>query len=223
MLPYGTSVAPGLTHPQPDWWRPDVNRVAEMQFLIRPQIEGALKAQILNTGEESIRAIVGDAMTYFDLWERQRGPQFFDMSTLVRLASTVETLMRTYYRTCLGRPSISQLSVDRAAFQRFFPWSQNNVMDVFFADLGVDLAQNPELPRVQRLMCHRHLYAHSSGLVTDEFLRNWQRLTCEDLRTDPSLAAYPAQDDVYFFRPLKELDAYIEDVRRFFRGFPVSS
>jgi hypothetical protein len=209
--------------PAPDWWKRSVNRVAEVQFFLRFQLRNVLESQGL-ADTEDVRRFVGDSKNWLEYWDSQFGQQFFDMATLVRLATTVETLLRDYYRICRGHPSLSGLvhRRDRGVFQRVFPWSQPNVIDLYTADLEIDLLENPELRRIQELMANRHLYGHSSGLITDEYLDNWKRLTDEDLRKDPKLGSYPDKD-VYWFRPLEDLNAYVEDVRRFFRWFPTSA
>jgi hypothetical protein len=212
-----------VTPPAPDWWKQPVNRVAEVQFFLRHQLRNALEAQVL-ADNEHVKRLTGDSRNWLEFWDRQFGQQFFDMATLVRLATTVETLLRDYYRTCLGHPSISALAPGggRGVFQRVLPWSNQSVIDLYTADLGVDLTENPELRRVQELMIARHLYGHSSGLVTEEFLDNWEKLTGEDLKRNPRLSSFPERD-VYWFRPLEDLNDFVEDVRRFFRWFPTSA
>jgi hypothetical protein len=148
----------------------------------------------------------GGHPTYGGMWRAQRGPEFFDMGTLVRLATTVETLLRDYYRAVQGLPSGAGLGVDRGVFQRLMPWSQNSLTDLYQSELSYDLNMNVHLPRVRELMAHRHLYAHTSGLITDDYLTNWLRLTGEDLTSDPALANYP-NADVYWFRPLRQLES----------------
>jgi hypothetical protein len=209
--------------PAPEWWRRRVNSVAEVQFFLRWQLRQALENYVFVKNED-IRKFIGDAEHWLEFWESQSGQEFFDMTTLVRLATTVETLLRDYYRSCLGHSSISGLAPkgDRGVFQRLFPWSQNNVMELYAAHLNFDLTKNVKLRRVQELMAHRHLYGHSSGLVTDEYLDNWKTLTGEDLSTNKALRSYP-DEDVFWFKPLEELDDFIEDVRGFFRGFPTSA
>lgn len=212
----------GVNAPAPGWWDRPVNGVAEVQFFLRHQLRNVLESQVFSDTDH-VRRFVGDSKNWLEFWEGQSGQQFFDMATLVRLATTVETLLRDYYRTCLGHPSISALAPrgGRGVFQRLLPWSKQNVIDLYIADLGVDLTENPELRRSQELMVSRHLYGHSSGLVTEEYLGNWKRLTGEDLRGNFQLSSYP-EEDVYWFRPLEELNDFIEDVRRFFRWFPTS-
>lgn len=211
-----------ITPPAPGWWDRQVESVAEVQFFLRLQLRNALEGQVF-ADNELVRRFVGNSKHWLEFWEGQFGQQFFDMATLVRLATTVETLLRDYYRTCIGHPSISGLvpKRDRGIFQRLFPWSQQNVIDLYRAKLDIDLSENPELRRMQELVAHRHLYGHSSGLVTDDYIDHWKRLTGVDLRADKMLDAYP-DEDVYWFGPLDELNAFVGDVRRFFRWFPTS-
>ncbi|HET8862233.1 MAG TPA: hypothetical protein VFM94_03185 [Solirubrobacterales bacterium] len=211
-----------ITPPPPGWWDRQINGVAEVQFFLRHQLRRALEGQAF-ADDENVRRLTGDSKHWLEFWERQSGQEFFDMATLVRLATTVEMLLRDYYRNCLGHPSISELAPKGGSgvFQRLFPWGSPSVIDLYADALAVDLGENPELRRMQELMAHRHLYAHSSGLVNENYLDNWRKLTGDDLMAAGVLGSYP-DEDFFWFKPLEELDEFIEDSRRFFRWFPVS-
>ena len=94
-LPSGEEITP----PAAGWWELKVNAVAEVQYFIRPNLRRMLKGQILSTAEE-IQPFTGGVRHWLELWEGNFGQQFFDMSTLVRLATTTEVLLRDYYRAC---------------------------------------------------------------------------------------------------------------------------
>lgn len=86
--------------------------------------------------------------------------------------------------------------------------------------VNVDITVIPELPIVQELVLHRHLYAHNLGVIDDDYISNLKRLTSVDLQANPSVAAqYPAQD-VIWFEPLSRLHVFIEAVRSFVRALP---
>lgn len=65
----------------------------------------------------------------------------------------------------------------------------------------------------------RNLYAHNVGIIDDEYIEDWKRLTGEDLLAVMTASGYPASD-AYWFRPLLELSAYIENLREFVRALP---
>jgi hypothetical protein len=206
-----------MTLPPEGWWTQPVHRIEETQFFIRPQI---LKGLRETTFDREARRAVGGHQTYLQLWKAQRGPEFFDMGTLVRLGSTVETLMRDYHRRCLGEEPGWSPDLGAGVFQRLMPWSKDNVIELYRRDLSYDLTANASLYRVTQLMLLRHLCAHASGLISERFLDDWLRLTSYDLRQEPLLSAHPAQA-VYWFKPLEELSAFIGDARSFFAEFPV--
>ncbi|MBK5232094.1 MAG: hypothetical protein JJE13_03820 [Thermoleophilia bacterium] len=209
-----------VPRPPKDWWERQVNLVAEVQFYLRFQLRNTLKSQTF-AGHDSLRPFVGDADHYLEYWEQQLGQRFFDMGTFLRLATTVEMLLRDYYRVGMGLSSTTRIDVQRGTFQRVFPWSENNLMECFRRDIVLDLDENPAIGRIRLLVAHRHLYAHSSGLISDIYISNIKRLTGIDLTEDPGLVGYPDKDSFYF-TPLDELDAFVEDVRRFFRFFPTA-
>jgi hypothetical protein len=207
-----------MTLPPEGWWSQPVHRIAETHRFIRPQILRALE-QTMFTAET--RRASGGHQTYLQLWQAHRGPEFFDMGTLVRLGTTLEMLMRDYYRQGRDEATGGSLKVSTGVFQRLLPWTDNNVIELYRRDVRYDLTTNHSLHRVTQLMLQRHLYAHASGLVSDRYIDDWKQLTGEDLRQEPVLSGYPAED-VYWFRPLGELDAFIHDVSEFFAAFPTS-
>ena len=69
-------------------------------------------------------------------------------------------------------------------------------------------------------MQHRHLYAHNSGIIDDDYIAKILKITGIDLLQNPQiLNVYPAQD-VYWFKPLERINEFIEATKRFFAAFP---
>jgi hypothetical protein len=125
-----------------------------------------------------------------------------------------------------GHSTLTELQNDphyqKGVFQRVQSWQRaNGAIGLYSDDLGYDLTSNPHLQTMQEAMAHRHLYAHNSGLLDDQYIANIETITGTDLRTQPGLAArgYPAED-VYWFEPLGRLNLFIEQARRFFPPFP---
>ncbi|MDA8447886.1 hypothetical protein [Paracidovorax valerianellae] len=198
---------------------PDLERVAETHFMIRPTLNSALKNSVL-TAEGQARS--PNCSTYFDVWTKSYSDRFFDMGTLIRAASSVETSLRDYYAQKKGYLNLSQLRQDpsykKNIFQRVMPWHGNDGAVALIKTVNVDITVIPELPIVQELVLHRHLYAHNLGVIDDEYIKKLKRLTSIDLQANPQVAAqYPAQD-VFWFEPLDRLPVFIEAVRSFVRA-----
>jgi hypothetical protein len=164
--------------------------------------------------------------TYYDQWRATAADKFFDMSTMIRLGTAIELCLRTYYMQRKGHSTLIDLQSDpryrKGIFQRVQNCQQQNGAIVLYRDeIGYDLANNPHLSAIQEMIMHRHLYAHNSGLLDDEYIDNIRTMTGKDLRVHPEITAsnYPAED-VYWFEPLERLNVYIEEARRFFRQFP---
>lgn len=146
------------------------------------------------------------------------------MGTFIRAAASVETSLRDSYAKKKGHVNLSQLRQDpgykKNIFQRIMPWHGNDGAIALLATVNVDITAIPELPTVQELVLHRHLYAHNLGVIDDEYIKNLKRLTAVDLQADPNVASqYPAQD-VFWFEPLSRLPVFIEAVRSFVRALP---
>lgn len=200
---------------------PDLERVAETHFMIRPTLNSALKNHVLTAEGQ---ATSPGCSTYFDVWTKNYSDRFFDMGTLIRAAASVETSLRDYYAQKKGYLDLSQLRQDsnykKNIFQRVMPWHGNDGAIALLKRVNVDITVIPELPIVQELVLHRHLYAHNLGVIDDDYIKNLKRLTSVDLQANPSVAAqYPAQD-VIWFEPLSRLNVFIEAVRSFVRALP---
>ncbi|MGB4925453.1 MAG: hypothetical protein WBP25_03025 [Giesbergeria sp.] len=200
---------------------PDLERVAETHFMIRPTLNSALKKNALTADGQ---AIYPGCSTYFDVWTNSYSDKFFDMGTLIRAAASVETSLRDYYAKKKGYVNLSQLRQDSSykknIFQRVMPWHGNDGAVALLKTINVDITAIPELPIVQELVLHRHLYAHNLGVIDDDYIKNLKRLTGVDLKADPNVASqYPAQD-VFWFEPLSRLPVFIEAVRSFVRVLP---
>ena len=200
---------------------PDLERVAETQFMIRPTLTSALRKTVL--------AVDGQARfpgchTYLDVWTTCHSERFFDMGTLIRAAASIETSLRDYYSRKKGHANLSQLRQDpnykKNIFQRIMPWHGNDGAIVLLRTVGVDVAVVPKLPAVQELMLHRHLYAHNLGVIDDEYIKNYKRLTSVDLLANPLVTAEYPSNDVVWFEPLGRLSEFIESARLFLRALP---
>jgi hypothetical protein len=143
------------------------------------------------------------------------------MGTLIRAAASVETSLRDYYIQKKGYTNLSCLRQDpcykKNIFQRIMPWHDNNGAIALLQTVNVDITAIPELPYIQELVLHRHLYAHNLGIIDDEYIKNFKQLTMVDIQADPMVAAHYPMQDVFWFEPLTRLPVFIEAVRSFFR------
>jgi hypothetical protein len=87
-------------------------------------------------------------------------------------------------------------------FQRVQTWQSNGVITLYQTELNYELTKNSELSTIQEAMMHRHLYAHNSGLVDDDYIDKIKQITGHNLATDPRIAASYPNDDTYWFEPL---------------------
>ena len=200
---------------------PDLERVAETHYTVRPLLVNALSNQVL---QPVAVARFPTCSTYLDIWKLQLSDRFFDMGTLIRAAASVETGLRDYYTLKKGYSNLSQLRQDRLykqnIFQRVQPWNASDGAVALLLTVGVDLNAFTEFPRVQELVLHRHLYAHNLGVIDDKYIQNLKTLTGKDLLADPQIAgSYPAQDKVWL-EPLLRIGSFIEAARRLFRALP---
>src|SRR4051794_2229011 len=150
----------------------EINWVAEIHFYIRHVIEARLKSTVI-TPEG--KALVGEYDTELDRWRGTFADKFFDMSTMIRLGTAIEICLRTYYMDRKGYLTLIDLRNDaryeNGIFQRVQNWQRaNGVLSLYEDEIGYDLANNPHLRAIQEAMMHRHLYAHNSGLIDDEYI-----------------------------------------------------
>jgi hypothetical protein len=199
-----------------------IEKAAEAHFFIRPQIDKALRAHKLT---DDARAHFNQPWkTYHEVWTAQMSDKFHDMTTMIRLGSAIETELRDLYMRLKGHANLLSLKADtdfnKGTFQRIKPWQTGKGSALATLNLaGYDLLTNHQLPQAQQVMLHRHLYAHNIGVIDDEYIDDWKRLTGEDLLPVMTASGYPAQD-AYWFRPLTNLATYIENLRKFVRDLP---
>jgi hypothetical protein len=154
---------------------------------------------------------------YYEMWTGQFADKFHDMTTMVRLGGAIEEELRSLYMRRKGYANLLMLNADKdfrhGVFQRVMPWQAGPGSARHLLQLsGYELTTNSKLATAQRIMLHRHLYAHNLGVIDDRYITDWEKLTCENLRS--LVAPYPAED-VYWFRPLDELGDAIEIIRGF--------
>jgi hypothetical protein len=199
---------------------PLVEMAAEAHFFVRPQIDKALKSFMLT--DETRQHLNVSANSYHDLWKDRYCDKFHDITTMIRLGSAIEVALRDLFLNLRGHSNLLSLDSDaeykKGIFQRIMPW-QVEKASAYSAlkSAGYDLSSNPYLRAAQEVMMHRHLYAHSSGAIDSAYIRDWKRLTGEDLHQVVSHHGYP-QSDAYWFRPLERLNIYIENLRNFVRA-----
>lgn len=204
-----------------DYIKTELNRVAETQFFLRPVLEKALQNNIVT---EEGKKYCANCDNYHQFWQLTHGHSFFDMGTFIRLGSAIEKCFKYYYMGNKGYKTNTELLADpnyaQNIFQRIQSWQNNGVRNLFISQLSYDIRQIPELSTIQEAMMHRHLYAHNSGLIDDTYLDRIQQITGIDLRNEDEIKNQYPSNDVYWFKPLKELSKYIEGARKFFSQLP---
>jgi hypothetical protein len=150
-----------------------------------------------------------------ELWTEQFSDRWFDMTTIIRLGTALETGLRDAYSR-LGQAGNPHGG--RGVFQRLV--DDTDIVAAFMNDCGgLDLRSCSEWPTMREVMLHRHLYAHRGGEVDDKYLDDHLAVTGVDLRPRVGQEGYPAQA-VYWFAPLARLPEFIESARRFFNFVP---
>lgn len=203
-----------------DYFKREINRVAEVHFLLRPVLSNSLKQQVIT---DEGRKIVGNFQTYKDLWIASFSDRFFDMATMIRLGSVIEGCLKTYYMYKKGYTNVLQLKADpkyeHNIFQRVQSWQRNGVITLYKNELGYDLSTNLHLVSIQEAMMHRHLYAHNSGIIDDDYISKIQKITGQNIKMIPEIAKNYPTNDTYWFEPLKRLNYFIEESRSFLSDF----
>jgi hypothetical protein len=199
-----------------------IERIAESQFMIRPMLKDRLASQELT---DDARKLLGKPYkNYYELWTGSLSDKFHDMTTMIRLGAAIEEELRNVYMHTKGHVNLSALKADtdyrRGAFQRIQPWQIKAGTAQHTLNLvGYNLFANSQVTAAQRTMLHRNLYAHNIGLIDEDYIINWLRLTSEDIAPIVASLGYPT-NDTYWFRPLDELDGTIENLRKFVRELP---
>jgi hypothetical protein len=205
-------------HPELDQ---QLNRIAWTQHILRDQLFRALQASAITPAGQ---ALTGGHPNMAALWTAEYGDKFFDMGTMIRLGSAVEGCFKSFYMHKKGHKNRAQLQADAACkkgvFQRVQAWQSDSVIVLYRKELGVDLTTNPHLTPVQELMTHRHLYAHASGLIDDDYIEQIKKITGQDLLAIPEIAKSYPTDDLYWFEPLRRLPYFLDEARAFFAAFP---
>lgn len=204
-----------------EMFRRQINPIAETHYFLRRELHKTLKKHLL---ADDIKKVVGNFDTYYEEWQAHFGDRFFDMATMIRLGTVIENCLKYYYMDKAGHSTLVELRADphysRGIFQRIQSGKRNGAIDLYQNVVGYDIALNPYIKSIQEAMQHRHLYAHNSGLIDDEYINNLRNITGQDITTHPMVAqAYP-QQDVYWFEPLGRLNFFIEETRNFFSRFP---
>jgi hypothetical protein len=185
----------------------NVERVAETHLFIRPEIVRTLGRLYLTP---QAREVVGEYDTYLDLWLASGSDHSFDMGTMIRLGTAIETGLRAFHVRFAGSAKPGPF------YQRLL--DPADLIDALRADCNYDLATNSAWGNVREIMAHRHLYAHHGGLVDESYPKNLLKVSI-DIRPELAAKGYPSQD-VYWFEPLDRLQKFIEDARQFFGQLP---
>jgi hypothetical protein len=203
----------------------ELEMVAESHFFIRPALVNTLKRMKISQDAKLHRFVSESHQTYYDMWTSGFNHRFYDMTTMIRLASVVEQELRGSYMRLKGYSNLINLKNDpdykRGVFQRIMPWdSGKGSAQALFQKEGCVLNDITNVLQAREVMLHRHLYAHNLGLIDEEYILKWLKLTGEDLKLLPSFVLAYQEEDCYWFRPLDNINKYIEDLRAFVTALP---
>ena len=203
-----------------------LNGIAETQYFLRQKMFDSLKVININP---AFRVNFGGKSNYYEYFVYSYGDRFFDMSTLIRLATEIENGLRNYYMEKRSHNNLTDLKNDPAykkcklgLFQRLSVTSRDdNVVSFFKSELNYNLQTNPFILNMQELMLIRHLYVHNSGILNEKFIDDYKKLMGVDISKLPVVVneGFP-QEDVCWFEPLKKLGDFIESSRKFFEELP---
>ena len=207
---------------KPPWFHGEIERISHTHFFIKPYLCNCLKNQIIT--DDGRKFLGHNYQNTYEEWTGTFADKFFDMGTLIRLATAVEQNLKGYYMMKKGHVNRAVLHGDpkykQNIFQRIMPWQSDGALRLYRDELSFDLSSISQIGSMQELMLHRHLYAHNSGLIDHDYIDRLKKLTGVDLWQQPQVAQVYPNDDVYWFEPLKRLNHFIEEAKRFFRSFP---
>lgn len=193
------------------------NKVRESEFFIRRQLENSLKSIPF---DDRMKSVAGNYDTYFDMWRATYSDKFYDMTTIVRLGTVIETCLKDYYQNKSGFSNRKELkdhiNSKQNVFQQVLPWHIDGVLKRIKKEFSIDPFAISELPLVQETMLLRHLYAHNSGVIDKKFVEHYERLTSIDLGSQSSIYNTYELDDCYYFEPLNNISKYLSATEKFF-------
>ena len=176
-----------------------IEMVAALEQHFVPIMEMKLKSMPLT---DEAREQLG-CSTNFDWWTRSLGPEHLRMTSIIRLATEIELGLKGYYVEKKCYSSFSALDADskirsKTIFQRLSLSDQQGVVQLFRSQLSVDLSSFVSFRKIRELFALRHLYAHRAGVVDEQFLRQYEDVTGQNLRAHPCFGVFPAKDVVWF-------------------------
>ena len=194
-----------------------LNQAAEFHFYIRKQIVNNLKAT--GFSPEVRKALNTTHDNYHDQWVGQFGDHFLDMTTMIRIGTAIEGELRATYMRLQHLENLVELhsapSFKPGIFQRIMPWQHDDNSAIsLFEKIEIDLGDVVNIREAREVMAHRHLYAHSMGLVDEKYITDWTNLSGEDITPELIPHNYP-EEDCFWFRPLQNLTQYIVSVQNF--------
>jgi len=205
----------------------NIGRIKELHFFIRPVLDDALKRFQFN---DEGKKYFGNKNNYFESYTSSFGYKFFDMGTLIRLASAIEVTLRDYYMQRKGLKNIHELQgyllnlaksrkdikINTLIFQKISPGGK--LLDFYKEEIDYDLNTNKYIKIVQEIMANRHLYAHNQGIVDRKYINDIKVITGVDLSEG---ATKYLDDEYYEWGPLAKLNEYVEVAGKFFKEFPI--
>jgi hypothetical protein len=189
----------------------ELEMAAQTHFFLRPKLVMALEQFVI---AEDQRHVVQGAKTYAEYFQVSFSDRFFDSATMMRLGTAIERHLKARYQAISGG---NIAAIRKGAFQRIQPnHTKPDDAQHLFNAIGINLPALADFRAAQEVMLHRHLYAHSSGLLDDSYVKSWRKLTGEDILKRPGCSRF-LLEETYVFQPLQHLPEYIEALRRLFR------
>src|SRR5262245_739915 len=124
--------------------------ITEQHYFLRPVLEKQLKEFTVNP---DVRSQFGDYDTYYEFWKASCGDRFFDMATMIRLGSAIESGLRDYYVRRTGGTSHATGDLARGVFQRILDTpSMDGAVKYYRQNIGYELPNNPHYQAVCEAM-----------------------------------------------------------------------
>ncbi len=196
-------------------------RITSHHNLFRFEMVKAFKGFVINP---NARELLGGSTTLHEYWVGTRSDIYFDMGTFVRLGSETEGAFRDYYMFSLKLPNLNELksSLPKAGpvFQRVK--SGDTLQKLYLKDLKINLEEFPEFALIKEFVIHRHLYAHNSGYLDEQFFKDMKEYCEIDLlANDPEFSelGWPTKDLVYT-SPLRRIGEFSTAISSLFKKLP---
>lgn len=195
-----------------------IENIPHLQFL--KNAKGALNASDLESIQREVELSV----------------LFIQMGNFIRLGGELEIFFGHYYafKKNISWRSISEnlpKGFNGGIFQRVIPspsTKKGKTLIDLYKGINIDLTANKHFKSIQEYFAHRHLYAHQTGLIDAQYLKQIEQIfdNSERMRIENNvlkLASANKIEDavVYWLEPLQvRFSLLIENTKNFIKALP---